>query len=118
MALKDYMYSDAKKVLMDVGEFAQTATYIRDDDFEEEVIVREDRLQFNLNNPTKIAGEFEKVVADKSRFFFMASFQPLVGDYLLVNDVQWKIIAPIEREVGLWIINAVKSARKNGIRKF
>ena len=118
MALKDYMYSDAKKVLMDVGEFAEHATYIREDDSVENVIVREDRLQFNLNNPTKVAGEFEKVVADKSRFFFTSSFQPLVGEYFTVNGVQWKIIAPIEREVGLWIINAVKSARKNGIRKF
>ena len=114
MALKDYMADDAKKILMDTNEFAENAEYIRSDGSISNVIVREDILTFDNLSKTKK----ESTVSDERKFYFSADFQPLVGDYLKVGGVHWKIIPPTNREAGLWIVTVVKSARKNGIRKF
>ena len=114
MALKDYMADDAKKILMDTNEFAENVEYIRSDGSISNVIVREDVLTFD--NMQKKGGS--NTVSNERRFYFSADFQPMVGDYLKIGGIHWKIIPPTNREAGLWIITVVKSARKNGVRKF
>ena len=111
MALKDYIADDAKKILMNTDEFAENAEYIRSDGSSINVVVREDTLAFSNVSKTN-------VVSDERRFYFSADFQPMIGDYLKIGGIHWKIIPPTNREIGLWIVTVVKSARKNGVRKF
>ena len=117
MSLKDYIQEDAKNILMDVSEFAQPATYIKEDGTQILVTVREDTYENSLSNPTKLKGAFENVVADKRRFYFSSTFQPIVGDYIIIDNIKFKIIPPIKKDADLWVLTLIKSARKNGLRK-
>jgi len=111
------MDADAKSILMDVSELAQPSVYTKKDGTTHNVQVREEKYEFDLNHPMKIRSVGLNDVADKTTLYFTASFKPLVGEKLMFNGSSWTIVPPVIKEVGIWIINVVKSSRKNGARK-
>ena len=117
MAFKDYMKSDAKKVLMDINEFAVPAIYHKNDGTNISVIVRMDLNTNAAQNPNSKLRSVEKNVIEKRRTYYLSSdFQPLVGENITIENEKYKIVPPIQKEAGLWIITVAKSGRKIGIR--
>lgn len=118
MAFKDYVRSDAKKVLMDTEEFATPAIYHKTDGTDIGVVVRMD-LSLNVaQSPNSKLRSVEKNVIEKRKTYYLSSdFQPLIGDNITIENEKYKIVPPIQREAGLWIITVTKSGRKIGIRK-
>jgi len=118
MAFKDYMKTDAKKVLMDTDEFAVPAIYHKANNTDINVVVRMDLSLNAAQSPSSKLKSVEKNVIEKKRTFYLSSsFQPLTGENITIENEKYKIVPPIQREAGLWIITVAKSGRKIGIRK-